>query len=148
MAKALLKNYDELLISEEEAKRITEDKLKPDDLSLPYTIHHQDGMWIGTLKDIATVSLQEVVRQKYFLTEDNKMRFHNTHGYGKYQDKYEPSYGLLDVQTQYLIGAGVAKLTEYQGRKSLVTLNSPEYDKYSDYWKDYLTKLDPFNELR
>jgi len=148
MSKIITRSYDELIVSDEEAKRVKEDKLKPDDLQLPYTITHSDGVWVGTLRDIGTVNVVEEYKPKFFLTEDNKMRFHNTHGYGKYQDKYESGYGLLDVQTQYLIGAGVAKLTEYQGRKSLITLNSPEYDKYSDYWKDYLTKLDPFNELR
>lgn len=149
MAKISLKNYDTLIVTDQEAKRVSEDKLKPDEFSMPYVITHDDGVWIGTMKDIGAVFLQETKQPKFFLTEENKLRFHTTHGYGKYKSKYEQGYGLLDVQTQYLIGAGVASLkTDQYGRKSLVTVSSPEYDKYSDYWKDYLTKLDPFNELR
>lgn len=149
MSKVLLKNYDELEVTDQEAKRVHDDKLKPDDLNLPYTITHKHGVWIGTLRDIGTVNVEESYKPKFFLTEENKLKFHNLHGYGKYKDTYEPGYGLLDVETQYLIGAGVAKLkTDQYGRKSLITKQSPEYDKYSDYWRDYITKLDAFNEPR
>jgi len=152
MAKILLKNYDELLVSDDAAHTIAKDKeliLDQIEISKPYIIHHNDGMWIGTLKDIATVSKNEKSLPKFFLTDDNQQRFHVTHGYGKYQGKYESSYGYLDVETQYLIGANVARLgVDTYGRKQLLVVRSPEYEKYSDYWKDYLNRLDEFNELK
>lgn len=149
MARITLKNFEVLIVSEEEANMVLTDiKSFNDDLPLSYSITHDNGIWVGTLKDIGPISFTESKRSRqFFLTEENKEKFHNLHGYGKYQNKYEQGYGLLDVQTQYLIGAGVAKLVEDSyGRKSLITQQSPDYNKYDDYWQDYLTKLDSFNE--
>lgn len=151
MAKIVLKNFDELIVTDKEAERVSLDKrTKVDDItvSFPYTITHDSGMWVGTLKDVGHVFVEEKRVPTHFLTEENKHRFHNTHGYGKYQSRYEQGYGLLDVPTQYLIGVRLAKLsTDEHGRKSLIMLQSDNKVKYEELWQDYLRRLDPFNEL-
>jgi hypothetical protein len=150
MAKISLKNYDELIVTQAEAERVCLDKEKDQELHLPYTITHQDGIWIGTLRDIGPISLSEVKKRTHYLKHEDIERFHITHGYGKYKTEHIRGYGLLDVPTQYMIGTGQAKLkTDSSGRTSLVVLKQNEATtKWAELWQDYLTKLDPFNELR
>lgn len=149
MAKISLKNYDELIVTEKVADQVRLDKEKDQDSHLPYTITHQDGLWIGTIRDIGPISLSEVKRPTNYLKPGDVERFHVTHGYGKYESKYVQGYGLLDVATQYMIGTKQAKLsTDQYGRINLVMLQSNEaITKWAELWQDYLTKLDPFNEL-
>lgn len=149
MAKITLRNYDELIVTNEEAERIQKEKLAQTEFNLPITIHHDDGLWVGTIRDVATVSTEEKRIQKYFLKDSDIHRIHYHHGYGKYEGKYEPGYGYLDVASQYQIGLGVAKLQEDSyGRKHFITVKSELAIKYEEYWKDYLSKLDQFNELQ
>lgn len=149
MAKVSLKNYDELIVNDAEAGRVRVDKEKDGDSYMPYTITHEDGLWVGTLRDVASISLTEKRRPKHFLKPEDIQRFHTTHGYGKYKPEYIQGYGLLDVATQYMMGTKQAKLVDTNGHKRLVMLQSNEATKkWAELWQDYLTKLDPFNELR
>ena len=150
MAKISLKNYDELIVTEKEATRVRLDKEKDQESYLPYSITHNDGLWIGTIRDVGPISLSEIKRPTNYLKPDDIHRFHVTHGYGKYKTEYIKGYGILDVPTQYMIGTKQAKLsTDSYGRTNLVMLQSNEaIIKWAELWQDYLTKLDPFNELK
>ena len=150
MAKISLKNYDELIVTEKEADRVRLDKEKDQESFLPYTIVHRDGLWIGTIRDIGSISLSEIKRPTHYLKHEDVLRFHNTHGYGKYKTEYVQGYGVLDIPTQYMIGTKQAKLsTDSYGRTNLIVLQSNDATtKWAELWQDYLTKLDPFNELR
>lgn len=150
MAKISLRNYDELIVTEKEADRVRLDKEKDQESYLQYSVTHQDGVWIGTIRDIGPISLSEVKRPTHYLKREDIQRFHDTHGYGKYKSEHIKGYGLLDVATQYMIGTKQAKLsTDSYGRINLVMLQSNEaINKWAELWQDYLTKLDPFNELR
>lgn len=153
MSKINLRNYDELIVTEKEAARVLSDKEKIKDefhLSLPYNITHEDGVWIGTLKEVTSISSSEKRKPTHYLKREDVERFHNTHGYGRYKSEYIKGYGVLDVQTQYLIGTKQAKLEEdTYGRTVLKLLKQNDATiKWAELWQDYLTKLDPFNELR
>lgn len=150
MAKISLKNYDELIVTEKEAEKVRLDKEKDQESYLPYTISHKDGLWVGTIRDVGPISLSEVKRPTHYLKREDIERFHVTHGYGRYKSEYIQGYGLLDVPTQYMIGTKQAKLsTDSHGRTHLVMLQPNEATiKWAELWQDYLTKLDPFNELR
>lgn len=147
MAKITLKNFDELIVTEDEAVRVKELKDGPESL-IPIIITHSDGVWSGSAKDISSFSLEKK-QNTFFLTEENKHRFHTQHGYGKYTPYYEPGYGMLSVETQFLIGAKLAELyTDEYNRKHLRMLQSEHHRKYAELWEDYLTKLDAFNDLK
>ena len=150
MAKISLKNHGELIVTEKEANKVRLDKEKDQESYLPYTIKHADGLWVGTIRDVGSISLSEVKKLTHFLKDTDIERFHITHGYGKYKSEHIPGYGLLDVPTKYMIGTHQAKLsTDSYGRTNLVMLQSNEATiKWAELWQDYLTKLDPFNELR
>lgn len=150
MAKISLRNYDELIVTDKEAEKVRSDKEKDKDSYLPYTITHEDGIWVGTMKDIGSISLTEKRKPTHYLKREDIQRFHDFHGYGKYKRMFVAGYGLLDVDTQYMIGTKQAKLsTDSYGRTNLVMLNSNDHTiKWAELWQDYLTKLDSFNELR
>jgi hypothetical protein len=150
MAKISLRNYDELIVTDKEADRVRSDKEKDKDSYLPYTITHEDGLWIGSMKDIGGISLSEKRKPIHYLKREDLQRFHDFHGYGKYKRETVPGYGVLDVSTQYMIGTKQAKLeTDTYGRVHLVMLKANDATiKWAELWQDYLTKLDPFNELR
>lgn len=150
MAKISLKNYDELLVTEKEAERVRLDKEKDNESYLPYTITHEDGLWVGIIRDVGAISSSDKRRPAHYLKREDVERFHNLHGYGKYKNEYIQGYGLLDVATQYMIGTKQAKLvTDKYGRTNLVVLQQNDATaKWADLWQDYLTKLDPFNELK
>lgn len=150
MAKVSLRNYDELIVTDKEAERVRDDKAKDTESFLPYTITHTDGVWVGVLKDVGSISLSEKKKPTHYLKREDVERFHVTHGYGKYKSEHIKGYGLLDVATQYMIGTKQAKLiVDAYGRTHLIMLQTNDASvKWAELWQDYLTKLDPFNELR
>lgn len=156
MAKILLKNFEELLVSEERAHQIQEllVEKKSAGMSLnmfPITLETNDKqLWCGSLADIGPITLNattvsKVPKYKFQSTEDLK-RFHTDYGYGGLQSEFKPGYGLVDVQTQFLIKTKQAEIINNQ----LVMTNLPDdvKEKWSDLFGIYKSQLDDFNELK
>lgn len=156
MAKICLKNYEELLVSEERAKQVQELLAEKKSLGMtlnmfPITLETTDKtLWCGSLADIGPITLNsttvaKVPKYKFQSTEDLK-RFHTDYGYGGLQSEFKPGYGLVDVQTQFLIKTKQAEIINSQ----LVMTKLPDdvKEKWSDLWGIYTKQLDEFNELR
>ena len=158
MAKITLKNYEELIISDEVAEYVTKDldeKRTKAEFPLnhyPLAITHAEGLWSGTLNDIGSISSssKRTTRTKWFESTEDISRFHNTHGYGQFQNKYEQGYGLVDVKNQLSVKIGKTKLEVIHNQKKLVMLQWKDKSKekaWSDLWEVYEKNLDSFNEL-
>lgn len=153
MAKIILPSFDELILPEDRAKAIyySVQETKKSDINLsmfPITITHNDGMWVGSMADLDKAKFllenkQRVLKHKFKSEEDLK-RFHNEYGYGCFKNYTIPGYGLVDIQTQFLIKTNQAKLEN----NILLMLNHPHKEKWMDLWEDYKSKLDIFDELR
>lgn len=155
MAKITLKNFDELAVSEERAQAIyeflEEKRAEEKDGGLPLnmfpiTIETLDnGLWVGNLGNIGQISIQEKKKtyKHTFKSEETLVEFHNKYGYGGNTDKFEPGFGLLDVQTQFLIGTGQAKIED----SKLVMIPCEKKEYWDDLWHIYKSRLDVFNEL-
>lgn len=157
MSKVNLKNYEELVVSDEiadfvtkelESKRTAEFPL----YHYPLAISHTDGMWSGTLNDIASVSSssKKVNRIKWFENVNDIDSFHNLYGYGAYKSEYIKGYGSLDVKTKFLIKIGKAQLVDKSLGKQLVMIQWKDKHKeqsWSDLWEIYEKNLDAFGDL-
>lgn len=154
MAKITLKSFDEFIVQEEKAKLLLElleeKKLGENSggLSLsswPITIEHQDGLWCGSLANISQISLSEKYKthQYKFKSEEDLLKFHKEYGYGAFSNYHLQGYGVVDVQTQFLIKAGLSKIVN----NNIIMLSSPNEEKWKDLWSIYLSRLDPFYEL-
>ena len=154
MAKITLKSFEEFIVPETKAREIyehLEEKRQEENngglplSAWPITIEHQDGMWVGNLSNLGPISMSDKVR-KYkhtFQSEEDIQRFHRDYGYGAFQTINQKGYGLLDVQTQFLIKTGQARIEGSQ----LVMLNAPHKEKWNDLWSIYQSKLDQFYEI-
>ena len=154
MAKITLRNFEELIVSEEKARALSlelqqrKEEMNAGGLQLsffPITIDHVDGMWFGSLQDIGPISRSEKSKEikHNFKSEEDLKRFHNEYGYGVFHNYNLPGYGMVDIRTQFLIKTNQAK---FDGNK-LIILNSPHKEKWNDLWFVYQSKLDEFNEL-
>lgn len=156
MAKIITKNSDEIMVSEEKAIAISEfleEKRKDEEkggmsLSMfPVTVETLDGgLWMGNLNNISQILINEKKKtfKYHFKSEESMREFHVKYGYGGNKDKFEPGYGLMDVETQFLLATGQAQIVE--GKLIIATGEKREY--WSDLWAIYKSKLDVFNELQ
>lgn len=156
MAKIITKGFEELLVTEEKAQALyeflEEKKDEKEGLGLsayPVTIETTDGgLWIGNLSNIGQIFINEKtkVRKNDFKSDETLRDFHQKYGYGGNQSRYEPGYGLLDVQTQFLIGTGQARI---EGRNLIrIPISKEKQEYWDDLWYVYTNeKLDPFGEL-
>lgn len=153
MAKITLRNFEELLVSEERANQlqqlVAEKKLQGVQLNIfPVTIETTDKtLWCGSLADIGPITLNTKVVKTHkhnFQSREDLIRFHNDYGYGGLTPEFKPGYGLVDVQTQFLI-----KTKQFKLENQLIKLNLPEdvVEKWQDLWYYYTQSLDEFNEL-
>ena len=155
MAKIQLKNFDELLVSEERAKKIQEliataHQSKTPLNMLPITLETNDKqLWCGSLADIGPITLNAttVTKQpKYkFQSDDDLCRFHTDYGYGGLQSEFKPGYGLVDIQTQFLIKSKQADIRD--GQLIMLPMDKDSKEKWADLWSIYKQSLDEFNEL-
>jgi len=145
MAKIVLRSFEELIVSEEKAKKVAELLENKNELNLPISIEHEGGVWIGAVSNIATISLSDKVKtvEHTFSSEEDLKRFHNEYGYGVFHSYYHQGYGMVDVQTQFLIKSKQAKI---DGNR-LVMLRNPNSKKWQDLWYVYQSKLNSFDEL-
>lgn len=148
MAKICLKSFEELIVPEEKAKKVAEMMENKNELNLPISIEHEGGIWIGAVSNIATISLSNKsgVREveHTFRSEEDLKKFHNEWGYGVFHSYHLPGYGMVDVQTQFLINSKQAKI---EGNR-LVMLKNPNSQKWQDLWYVYKSKLNNFDELK
>lgn len=157
MAKISLKSFEELIVTEEKALAVLEEintkKQEENGGGLPLsawpiTIEHQDGLWCGSLAHIGPISLSEKQKTiKYTFKDDEDLkRFHNEYGYGFFEQYHKPSYGLVDVRTQFLIKTNQA---EFKGDNLIIKkINKDAQEKWSDLWRVYESRLDQFNDIR
>lgn len=154
MAKITTKSFDELIVVEETAKAIYDYLEEQRELeknggmalnAIPITIDHKDGIWIGALSNVGQISLTEKtkVHKHTFKSEETLRDFHQKYGYGGNTSKREPGYGLVDVQTQFLINTEQAKITD--GRLVMIPCDKKEY--WDDLWSIYKSRLDVFDDL-
>lgn len=155
MAKIITKNSDEIIVSEEKAIAVSEflaEKRKEEEaggmsLSMyPVTVETLDGgLWMGNLNNISQILINENKKtfKHHFKSDESMQEFHTKYGYGGNQDKYEKGYGLLDVETQFLIATGQAKIVD----NKLVMASNEKREYWTDLWAIYKSKLDVFNEL-
>lgn len=146
MAKINLKSFEELIVTEEKAHKVAELLENRNELNLPISIEHEGGIWIGAVSNIATISMADKKRvtEHTFSSREDLERFHKEYGYGVFHSYNLPGYGMVDVQTQFLLKSKQAKI---DGNK-LVMLNNPNSKKWQDLWYVYQSNLDPFDELR
>lgn len=155
MAKIITKNSDEIMVSEEKAIAVLdflEEKRKAEEtggmnLSMfPVTVETLDGgLWVGNLNNISQILINANRKtfKHHFKSEESMREFHVKFGYGGNQDKYEPGYGLLDVETQFLIATGQARIVD----SKLVMASNEKREYWTDLWAIYKSRLDIFNEL-
>lgn len=160
MAKIILKNYEELILPDDKAVEIRSSiearrrEIEETGLSLnmfPLTIDTTNGIWSGSMGDIAQISDSSKVTQRvgFFNSTQSIRDFHQKHGYGGNSSQYIPGYGSMDVKTKYLINIGKAKLVG-DTNKSLVIIEWKDKNKskkWSDLWEIYELNLDAFGDL-
>ena len=116
----------------------------------PVTLETNDKtLWCGSLADIGPIILNVTTKPKEpkykFQSQEDLVRFHNDYGYGGLTSEFKSGYGLVDVQTQFLIKTKQAEIKNNQ----LIMLSIPDdiKEKWSDLFGIYKTQLDEFNEL-
>jgi hypothetical protein len=88
----------------------------------------------------------KVKEPKYkFQSQEDLVRFHNDYGYGGLQSEFKPGYGLIDIQTQFLIKSKQAEVKNNQ--LVMLSIDPNHKEKWSDLWGIYTKQLDEFNEL-
>lgn len=155
MAKITLRSFEELLVTEERAEQIqsliNETKSKGLTLNMvPVTIETNDKqLWCGSLNDIGpiTFNAKTVAKQpKYkFQSREDLIRFHKEYGYGGLTSEFKPGYGLVDVQTQFLIKSNQAEIRNNQ--LVMLDIDKNHKEKWMDLYGIYLKSLDEFNEI-
>jgi hypothetical protein len=151
MAKIILPSFDELILSDQKARTIYNSlqEYKNNDSvlnTLPVTIDHSYGLWIGTMNDLDKSKFmldKQVTHTHKFKSREDLERFHKEYGYAAFSSYTLTGYGIVDCITQFMIKTGQAK---FEG-VNLVVLSSPYKDKWNDLWFDYESKLNEFNEL-
>jgi hypothetical protein len=116
----------------------------------PITLETTDKqLWCGSLADIGPIILNVVTKAKTpkytFQSQEDLIRFHNDYGYGGLKSEFKSGYGLVDVQTQFLIKSKQAEIKNNQ----LVMASLPEdvKEKWQNLWYIYTKSLDEFDEL-
>jgi len=158
MAKITITNFEELIVSEERASNLHElleekkELNKQGGLPLsawPITLESQDQMWCGSLADIKTITMNIDTKKrtpKYtFQSHEDLVRFHNEYGYGGLQTEFKPGYGLVDIQTQFLIKSKQAEIRNNQ--LIHIQVDKDYKEKWNDLFSCYLKSLNEFNEI-
>ena len=155
MAKITTKSYEELLVSEERAKKIQEliaeaHQNKTPLNMLPITLETNDKqLWCGSLADIGPITLNvntTIKQPKYkFQSKEDLIRFHADYGYGGLKSEFRPGYGLVDIQTQFLIKSKQADIRD--GQLVMLPMDKDSKEKWADLWQIYKQSLDEFQEL-
>jgi len=158
MAKILLNNFEELLVTEQRANDLhllveeKKENYKQGGLPLsayPITIESTDQMWCGSLADIKTITMNiDTVGRtpKYkFQSHEDLVRFHNDYGYGGLKPEFRAGYGLVDVQTLFLIKTLQADIIN--GQLVMLSVDKDYKEKFGDLWSIYKQSLDEFDEL-
>jgi hypothetical protein len=146
MAKIKFKNGEYILVTNEEASRISKNKLEanPSAISLPVAITHQEGTWVGTESDVQQIFMDGGQHSMIpFSSKAELAAFHVK--YGKHTEKYVKGFGILDSATKYKIDVGLVKLVDEGLYKELVDLpKSKEFkDQAMGYWATYQHNLGP-----
>jgi hypothetical protein len=144
MAKIKFKNGDFILLTNEEATRISKNKLESGAslAGFPVAVVHQDGVWVGADTEIQQIFLdntkQDIVP---FASKADLANFHMK--YGKHTEKFIKGFGLLDSATKYRIDVGLVELSDNGFFTELVDLpRSKEFkDQALGYWATYQQNL-------
>lgn len=144
MAKIKFKNGEFILVTNEEATRISKNKLEstPSMVGMPTAIVHQDGVWVGTDSEIQQIFLENVKQPVVpFASKADLANFHMK--YGKHTEKFIKGFGLLDSSTRYRIEVGLVQLLDNGFYMELVDLpKSKEVkDQAMGYWATYQKNL-------
>ncbi|RTL06197.1 hypothetical protein EKK58_06155 [Candidatus Dependentiae bacterium] len=150
MAKVKLKSGDVLIVTEEEAQRISlllQDKsLK--EMSAPLAITHKDGMWMGSVNDTQQLYMDKGSEERIpFNTRKEMAEFHIKHG--KHNERYHKGYGYLDMITLYRLKCELVELYDNGFYFELKDLKvSPEYyNECIGKWRMYAFNLNNIGML-
>lgn len=113
MAKIKLRSGDTLQVEDEEARRVSAVKQETQltELSLPTSIQHTEGVWVGSLSDVQQIFLGNIKDNRIpFESKKDLCMFHVK--YGKHKEYYKKGFGLLDMSTLYRIDNGMVELID------------------------------------